>query len=69
MTLRTDYHDYFATGIDSVKSAAVADPVEILQRKVYMKGGRAGFEVSSNGCANCAKKSTTETGTHGIEGA
>jgi hypothetical protein len=48
--------------VNSVKRAAVAGPVEILQRKVHMKSGRTGFEACSNGCATAHKKSTTEVG-------
>jgi hypothetical protein len=55
--------------VNSVKRAAVAGPVEIFQRKVYMKRGRAGFEPAAMDVRTAHKESTTEMGAHGNEGA
>jgi hypothetical protein len=56
--------------VDSVKRAAVAGAVEILQRKVQMKSGRTGFEACSNGmCELRIKNQQLRWALHGNDGA
>jgi hypothetical protein len=55
--------------VNSVKRVPVAGPVEILQRKVQMKSGRAGFEALQQWmCKTAHEELTTQMGVHGNEG-
>jgi hypothetical protein len=55
--------------VNTVKRAAVAGPVEILERKLHMKSGQAASKPAATDVRAAHKESTTEMGAHGNEGA